>query len=242
MTTPDHGVDLLLRRATEDLRPHVDQLVAGGITRGRAHRRRARIGTAVAAFTVFGVIGAAAAVVPQLGSSTARTADSGFASDSPTIHTLEVPPPVRTPVDAELVVPAADIPATVDRILGTTLAGVPLLEAPYGVKDEPRHKIVHFRYDGMLTSVVIEVLPSPQEACEGSVTCVEREDGSWQNHWAGTADGVTSHGATIYRHGYSISVLSYNAAEGKESPALAALPPLSGDQLLQVADSDVWFG
>ena len=67
MTAPDHGVDLLLRRATDDLHPDVDLLVAGGITRGRSRQRRARIGTAVAAVGVFGVIGAAAAVVPRLG-------------------------------------------------------------------------------------------------------------------------------------------------------------------------------
>lgn len=240
MTTHDHGVDLLLRRATDDLRPDVDQLVAGGITRGRTRRRRARIGTAVAAFAVFGVIGAAAAVVPQLGSDPDGAA-SGFASESPTPIKLEVPPPVRTPIDAELLVPAADIPATVDELLGTSLATGALVEPPYGVKNEARDKVVHFRYDGMLTSVVIEVWPSPQETCEGSVTCVVRPDGTWQNHWVGTADGVTSQGATVYRHGYAVSVLSYNAADGKESPQHAPLPPLSVDQLLQIAGSDVWF-
>jgi hypothetical protein len=241
MTTPDHGVDLLLRRATDDLRPDVHHLVAGGIARGRTRRRRAQIGTAVAAFAVFGVIGAAAAVVPQLDSAPDGAA-SAYASESPPPIKLPVPAPVRTPVDAELAVPAADVPATVNQLLGTALADGPLLEPPYGVTDEPRDKIVHFRYDGMLTSVVIEVWPSPQETCEGSETCVELEDGSWQNHWAGTADGVTSQGATIYRHGYSISVLSYNAADGKESPQLAPSPPLSVDQLLQIAGSDVWFG
>lgn len=241
MTATDHGVDLLLRRATDDLRPDVDQLVARGISRGRTRRRRARIGTAVAAVAVLGVFGAAAAVVPHLGSAARDGADPGFASESPTPIKLAVPTPVRTPVDAELVVPAADVPATVNQLLGTTLADAPLLEPPYGVKDEPRHKTVHFRYDGMLTSVVIEVWPSPQETCEGSVTCVVREDGSWQNHWTGTADGVTSQGATVYRHGYSISVLSYNAADGKDSPPLAPVPPLAADQLLQIAGSDVWF-
>lgn len=68
MTLPNRGVDLLLRRATADLRPDIDQLVAGGLARGRTRQRRARIGTAVATVAVFGVIGAGAAVVPHLGS------------------------------------------------------------------------------------------------------------------------------------------------------------------------------
>lgn len=95
MTAPDHGVDLLLRRATDDLRPDVDQLVAGGITRGRTRQRRARIGTAVAAVAVFGVIGAAAAVVPH-GSAPDSARDPGFASDSPT------PTPTRELTQAEV--------------------------------------------------------------------------------------------------------------------------------------------
>ena len=241
MTTDDHRVDLLLRRATADLRPDVDHLVAAGITRGRTRQRRARIGTAVAAVAVCGVIGATAAVVPQLGFSDAHPADPGFASDSPTPIQLEVPPPVLTPIDAELVVPAEVVPAAVDELLGTTLAGAPLLDAPYGVTNEPRDKVVHFRYDGMLVTVNIEVWPRAEEACQGSDTCQTRPDGSLQNSWEGTADGVTSRGVTVYRHGYAVSVLSYNAADGKESPQLAPSPPLSVEQLLEIAGSDGWF-
>ena len=65
MTHPDHGVDLLLRRTADDLAlPDVDRLVAGGVSRGRARRRRARIGTTLASVAVIGVVGA---LVPHLG-------------------------------------------------------------------------------------------------------------------------------------------------------------------------------
>ncbi len=100
---------------------------------------------------------------------------------------------------------------------------------------------MHFLYNEMLTRISIEAFPGALEACEGSATCAVREDGSLQNSLRPTtADGVTSVGATVFRHGYAITVLSYNAAEDKESTQFAPAPPLI-DQLLQVAGSDVWF-
>lgn len=239
MTAPDHGVDLLLRRATDNLRPDVARLVAGGITRGRTRQRRARIGTAVAAVAVFGVIGAAAAVVPQLGSAGRETTTPGYASDSPTPTAAETPLP--TAVFPPLTVAAADMPAFVDQILGTTLASAALVEPPFGVKDEPRNRTVHFRYNGMLASIIIEPAPTTRMTCEVSTVCQVDSESMLKAVGPTTADGVTSQGVEARRYGYVVSVLSYNAALGKDSPALSSEPPLSLDQLLLIAGSDVWF-
>lgn len=233
MTAPDHGVDLLLRRATDDLRPDVEHLVAGGITRGRTRRRRARIGTAVAAVAVFGVIGAAAAVVPLGGDPDAVQAP--IATDPPVPETPSVAP--LEPAQG-LAVPADEIQQTVDLLLGpdfTAAAG----SSQYA--GDERSRTAHFVFDGMLTTVVIEKGTLTMAQC-AEVVCEELPDGSTRLEWGPTtADGVTAQGVTWWRRGYEVSVLSYNAAEGKNSPPLAPEPGLSMEQLRVVAGSDVWF-
>ncbi|WP_107705392.1 hypothetical protein [Nocardioides allogilvus] len=234
MTVPDSGVDLLLRRATDDLRPDVEHLVAGGITRGRTRRRRARIGTAVAAVAVFGVIGAAAAAVPLGGDPDAVQAP--IATDPPVPETPSVAP--LEPAQG-LAVPADEIQETVNLILDRSPAAG---DRPGESGGDERSRTAHFLYDGMLTTVVIEKGTLTMAQC-AEQTCEELPDGSTRLEWGpGTADGVTAHGVTWWRRGYSVSALSYNAAEGKESPPLAPEPPLSKEQLRLVAGSDVWFG
>lgn len=260
MTAPDHGVDLLLRRATDDLRPDVDHLVAGGITRGRTRQRRARIGTAVAAVAVFGVIGAAAAVVPQLGNpDAARQTD--IASDT----TTTPPVPVEdeqaekqtlrelrnrpAPMTAALAVKAADFAQTIASLAPGHEVTQPLVEAPYPLVDEAEEQIAHVRVDGMLatlsimrSSAAIE-FECQQGAELGNRICTQLADGAWQLTWGpDTADQVTAQGVTVWRHGFAVSVLAYNAAEGKDVAPIRPDPVLSLDELTAIAISDVWFG
>ncbi|EON22579.1 hypothetical protein CF8_3552 [Nocardioides sp. CF8] len=107
---------------------------------------------------------------------------------------------------------------------------------------DEQSRTAHFLLDGMLTTVVIEQGTLTMAQC-AEQTCEELPDGSTRLEWGpDTADGVTAHGVTWWRRGYSVSALSYNAAEGKESPPLAPEPPLSKEQLRLLAGSDVWFG
>ena len=56
-----------------------------------------------------------------------------------------------------------------------------------------------------------------------------------------TADQVTAQGVWVWRHGYVVDAISYNAAEGKDVAPLMDAPPISLDQLTEIARSDVWF-
>ena len=57
-----------------------------------------------------------------------------------------------------------------------------------------------------------------------------------------TADQVTAREASYWPgNGYVVSVLSYNAVDGKDVAPIMAKPPLSMDQLIAVATSDLWF-
>ncbi|MEO5664327.1 MAG: hypothetical protein ABIR39_13680 [Nocardioides sp.] len=262
MTGPDNGVDLLLRRATDNLRPDVDRLVAGGITRGRTRQRRARIGTAVAAVAVFGVIGAAAAVVP-LGGSPDSARHTDIASD-PTTTSTTPPAPVEdtkaqkkedrelrevpAPLTATLAVGVADFAQTIASLAPGHEVTQPLTETSYPLVDEVEEQIAHFGVDGMLATVTIMRSSSAfewecrQGAELGNRVCTQLADGAWQQVWGpDTADQVTAQGVTVWRHGFAVSVLSYNAAEGKDLAPLQPEPALSLAELTAIATSDVWF-
>lgn len=45
----------------------------------------------------------------------------------------------------------------------------------------------------------------------------------------------------MWRHGFAVSVLAYNAAEGKDVAPLQPDPALSLHELAAIATSDVWF-
>ena len=247
MPPHDSGVTDLLRRASDDLVPDVDRLVSGGISRGRSRQRRARIGTTIASLAVFGVVGGLAVVVPQMdGADSAR--DPGIATDGPTA--TEAP---TTPAATDAAIPrglagihAGQIPAIVNELLGTTLAGQP--RANDAVVDEPDQKFVAFPYGGMHTTVGMNTVLEPdladcnKEARRIEGSCARLADGTVQQVWGPTlADRVTCQGVSVFRHGYTVWVTSCNAAEGKESEPLAPQPPLSIDDLLVIAGSEVWF-
>ena len=160
MSPHDSGVTELLRRASDDLAPDVDRLVRGGITRGRSRQRRARIGTTVASLAVFGVVGALAAVVPQLDGAGTRPRPAASADRRP-----------RTATDGDADAVAAPTPPPTgvaghrgrrdpgDRRTassGTTLAGSPRPPDAARTSTDDRVRRTS-RYDGMLTTVGIEL-------------------------------------------------------------------------------------
>lgn len=234
MTLPDSGVDLLLRRATDDLRPDIDQLVAAGLTRGRTRQRRARIGTAVATLAVFGVIGVGASILP-LGS----TPDSARDPVQPATSSTATPTPA--PTSGPLAVAAADIPTTVDEILGTSRAGTLLPSSLFPVNDTESTKTANFLYDGMLTTVIIDRYPDAVIPCNDE-PCPPATDGSVLMELGPTASGESEErGVLVWRQGFGITVNSYSSDENIGSAALADAPPLSKEQVLAIASSEVWF-
>ena len=152
MSTHDTGVTELLRRASDGLAPDVDRLVSGGITRGRSRQRRARIGTTVASLAVIGVVGALAAVVPQMdGADSAR--DPGIATDG----TSATEAPTTPADDRRRLVPRgiAGIHAR-RRVERERTPRHDAGRAPAGddaVVDEPDQKFVAFAYGGMHSTV-----------------------------------------------------------------------------------------
>lgn len=268
MTSPDSGVDQLFRQATDDLHPDVDRLVAGGVERGRARRRRHLAGTAVAALATFGVIGAGVAAVPLLGPDptgnvpVATDGDGAIAtlspsptpsgSPSPSGSPTPTPPPsAPAPVAPHLSEPdgptmaAADIPPRLAELVPGHVVSGPLTQHPYPLVDEADEKIVHFHVDGMLTTVIIgRASASIAHDCtdESVVECRTLADGTVvQLPKPSTADQVTLRAVLAIGDTWMVDVLSYNAAEGKDVAPTQPEPPLSEDELVALAVSGAWF-
>jgi hypothetical protein len=246
----DRSIGQLLERAAPAPPADAGRLVEHGMARGRALRRRQRIGTTVAAVAAVAVIGATAAVLPRLDgalrSDDAPTLSEPTASATPSAPTTSTPPnDTRTP--ASLAVTAGEVPDTVTGILGRDGAGPLRTAPPYTPASEPDTVVAHFSWQGTLTTVVVEKAGGdPLRACESGgkgTTCTTRADGAPQLVWGPTeGDGVTAQGASVWRHGFEVSVVSYNASDGKDVTPLMAAPPLSLDDLALVAGSEAWFG
>lgn len=261
MNPTNHQLETLFRDSSSHLSPDVAGLVAGGIARGRARRRRQGVGAALATVAVFGVIGVVASVAPGLGDgdsgpAVATASDSAKPQEQPDLT------PPRQDIDAELAIAANDIPAEIASLLASDLPdaleslGQVLREHPYPVVDTAREKTVHFRWDGALTSFIIEPaanLGSCEEfATQGDGDC-KVVDGLEVLTWPPTNRSleelrlslepgyVTAQGVMVWQHGYAVSAISYNAPHGKDVPTIMDAPPISVEQLTEVASSEVWF-
>lgn len=251
MTSPDFGVDMLFRSATDGLHPDIDGLVAAGIDRGRRRRRRHLAGTAVAVVATFGVIGGAVAVVPTLDATAGRNVSVATGEEAPTPTTPPVSPtptPSTTPHLSEPgrpTVPAAAIPRRVDALVPGHQVSAPLTAAPYGVRDADSEKIVHFKVDGMLTTLIVS--PASASAAydctdEAIVECRTLADGTVvQLPKPTTADQVTTRGVIAIGKTWMVDVMSYNAAEGKDVVPVQPEPALSEEELVTLATSSSWF-
>ncbi|HEX5916691.1 MAG TPA: hypothetical protein VFY76_02500 [Nocardioides sp.] len=253
MPIDDTGVTELLRRASDGLTPDVDRLVSGGITRGRRRRRHALIRTTVASLAVIGVAGGLTAVVPRLGGDDSAR-DPGVATDGPVVTATEAPTsePTPAPTDGSTAslrfreVPARQVPEVALSLLeppATETLGEPDVHL-----DEPGHRVVWARLDGMVTEFgLLETGPRARSTCQRDAkslggTCQEVEEGLMLLTWGPvTVDGVTCQGADVERPGHELWATSCNAASSKSSPPLADEPPLSVVQLVEIAANDYWF-
>lgn len=240
----EHEMVDLLERAGAGLDPDVSRLVAGGAARGRARRRRRRGGAALGGLAAAAVVGTLL-ILPG-GGDDGGTPVATDPTPSAPVSTAPAEPTPSEPVTVPLTVAAADIPAIVADVLGGEVSPA-LTEPPYPVVDQRRLKVAHFRYDGALTTAVIEP-ESSMAGCRaqvrengGGATCTVEGDHEVLRWGPTTNDGVTAQGASVWTNGWIVSLLSYNAAEGKDVAPLTPEPPIAIDRLVELAVSEVWF-
>ncbi|MDO9494709.1 MAG: hypothetical protein Q7J48_03320 [Nocardioides sp.] len=247
----------LLDRAASRLEPDVERLVAGGTARGRRLRRRRRIGSSLAAAAVVGVVAASAAVAPQL---LGGDPDHGQVADGFT----PIPSESVEPDNAEPSKPATSVAAGdgTPSVRAAELPGLVTSSFPGTVSDAPestgqimnggeRSQIAHFLWDGYLMTVgaTASRRADPMAECEAlsgdAMTCTKRPDGSVYSAWTQTGPavdgGVTGRGVSLYVEGWEIFVVSYNAADGKDSPLLAEEPPFTYEELDRIISDQAWF-
>ena len=261
MTNPDHGVDLLLRRTADDLAlPDVDRLVAGGVSRGRARRRRARIGTTVASVAVIGVVGAARPSCPSWAGRSRPPATRVRSSPPrparpPGPRTWRRPPTccghwsdrTRWRLDAagRSPVPSRLDWASIDRV-GPTCQRV-----YYVIVDGAQ---VSFRFRWYNNPLVVEdggptaVAGLPVRA-RPDVDCTTLPDGSrllrqeaYASGGAGVPDAVQERTATLATwDGWQVDVIATNTPAEKSGEVVAPEPVLTLDELTALATSDAWY-
>ena len=250
-----------LHRAADRLVPDVDRLVAEGTTRGRALRRRRRVGASLAAAGAVAVLAVGVAVVPSLADGDGRAAeDPGLADDpSGAPDTSPIPPqevkpeePVQSPPagSPDPSVRARDLPGLVAGLFPGEISDAPE-DTGQIMNGGESFQIAHFLWNGMLVSVggAGSGGGTPMARCQDSAgdgaTCVEQPDGSALLTWEQTGpvvDGaVTGRGVQLYVKGWEIFAISYNAGDGKDSPLLAEEPPFTHAQLETIVKDPSWF-
>ena len=169
-------------------------------------------------------------------SSPVDTSPSPSASASPSAPTPRAP--------FTIAVAARDVPATVAGMLGRGDLGQILEDDRYPLVDEPQDKVVHFVYDGTVTTVVIEpadTVAGCRAQAEGSGGRCESGDDVETLTWR-SQDG-RSQGVSVWRHEYVVSLISYDDLHAAKGPDEGlGTPPITLEELSGLARSEVWFG
>lgn len=258
----------MLEDAASRLSVDVDALVAGGLARGRRLRRRRQVlagAGSVAAVAVLGI--GSVAVAQQLGSRPVAVPGAGpsSAAPTPTGTTTAIPPRLAAGThatyvggtDARLALGADQIHARLSGMLAGGAVGPILTQAPYPVVSSGTDRIEHFTYNGSLVSFIINAAAG-SESCESLAVNADPRAGYSACRTVGDSKIVTEqtsgafalNSAIAWHHGYQISVLSYAAGpsgsanpamDGKKMQRVSDHPPISVDQLVQIATSDAWF-
>lgn len=258
----DSGVTDLLEQGTADLLPDTQRLVAAGVARGRAQRRRNRIGTAAASVAMLGVVGGGAAVVPQLFSEPESTPIQVATAPAPVAERDPAPVGDREVVDTEAeVVLRALVP---DADLFTALDPGPdghLVRAEYDggtleVKAAATHSAVDREKYQELQEAGLNPPPlgSPKQECQrmasAGATCAQ-VDGGWLVTQARTESDpdagelVSNYAMLLTPDGFRVEVAGASgrlAADGSSViPTADGLPPLTLDEVAGLVQSHLWF-
>jgi hypothetical protein len=222
-----------------------DELVAGGLARGRRRRRVRRLtGLAVAVVAVLAVGLTGALTIPALGRGRAPLASSSSIGEVP--------------------VRIAGYPATLDGVV----AVLTRILQPYGkVSDgriaknsSSREFVVIVTFDDGHGPVAVQVTVSaptgfqavPADGCLPSPHCVNDQlpDGSIlygrQYSPVGRAEGSTElsieywHLSRIHLDGSGVTIAESNATDVVDSPTTRSLPPFSLDQLGDFVQDPRW--
>jgi hypothetical protein len=237
----------LLQRATRDLTPDVQGLVAGGLRRGRVRQRRRRTATAV-------VTGAVAVLVTvggfQLLSADGTTSRGIAPADParPSASTHSTRP--EAAAKAELAVTTQQVPTT----FASLEPGQVSRPSPKSGPDAA--PVVDFTWEGFAVRVGLtpddyvngRSIADPVRRCAedaGGKPCRSGPDGtvvSTSSFTNPAADGGTKvRSVTVFRpDGWDVLVMAYNGP-AKEGPVTADEPPFDLPQLKRIASSDVWF-
>lgn len=241
----EHEMSDLLERAGSGLEPDVASLVAGGTTRGRARRRRRRVvgGAATGGLAAVALTGVLVALPggSDPGGSTPVASDPA-ASERPSA------PLVPVPAERTLAVTQAEVAQT----FGSLVSGVVEESPQKEVRDEA--PIVDFRLDGFAAR--IGFTPSdyrtgeaeargPMERCEywgQQLPCRQLPGGTvvQTKTWVLPSGEKQSSAFAYFPDGWDASAVVHNTAV-KEGQPIAARPPLTPRQLVDVLTSDVWF-
>jgi hypothetical protein len=258
MPIDDTGVTGLLRRASDDLTPDVHRLVSGGIARGRARQRRTRIGTTVASLAVIGVVGALAAVVPQL-DDRGSVRGTDVAGGGGAIAT-QAPDPDRPPTAADLrpLVAREEMADAIKLMIGAD--EVRTLDADQSGQDRARlyratvlQVEVSFRIRWYNNPLVVEdggQPLAPSHICEPSpgVDCTTLPDGSRllredvEPFVSGSLISPTERSLTLATaDGWQIDVVAPNTGRDDGADVTWNDPVLTMDEMEALATSDAWY-
>lgn len=246
----EHAVSALLDRATADLATDPHRVVARGMARGRALRRRRRAGTAVATVAVLGVIGAGAAAVPHLRAGEPTEGVATAPTGSPSEQTKQTPPAGRRfGID----------PAKTAAVLEQLLPEGKVRGRKAWSSDEPvRYQGGSLVWNGGLVSMFLEreddrgAPRRPRERCldsGGYVECAELPNGDWyttrtlEEPAAGVEHaGIWSTAVSLFTvDGFTLTATAYNGPGEKHVRPTAAEPVLDGPQLERIVRDPVWL-
>ncbi len=236
METTDDRLPDLMRRATETLEPRYPDLVERGMRRGVVRRRRRR---------ALSVAATAAAVALTVGGIAVVQANLGPLAGQPPVAGPSTPEPPKPSAPAVSATPVAPPPASPAETL-TTLKGLVGLQTSGGktwgdnfiaaglLVDDGQGKawlevgLQTVKYDPNCTDQ-----PSSQN-------CKVMPDGTFLRSYRGSDDATVYNSVILeYPDRRAISLTSTNSL-GLKKPPVRPEPPLSIDQLVEMAYSVSW--
>jgi hypothetical protein len=269
MSDSERELSVLLREATSSLTPDVPGLVGGAVARGQRQVRRRRTGTTLAAVAVVGIVGGMAGPLTT-GTDAGSGDEDSIAATTPSAATGPTDSGGQTAApQRKLTVAAAEIPDTFARIFPGEITELPQKESDVPVVDFRWNGFaVRVGFTTAQQEAGTSIDPrsgqpvpgsaptepgTPMERCLRSAPL--REDGSTAPcrrgpggsvvstlHRFPSGGGVTMNWAWVYTtDGWTIGISAANATAGKDGTVLAPHPPLTPQQLLQAATSDLWF-